>query len=84
MTNAMVCASVLTDLLLGKENPYAEIFSPQRHIKKSFGDFVSNALTNVGGIFLGYCRITLKTAKDVPAGSGMIVFHHGKKRAVLS
>ena len=82
MTNAMVCASVLTDLLLGKENPYAEIFSPQRHIKKSFGDFVSNALTNVGGIFLGYCRITLKTAKDVPAGSGMIVFHHGKKRAV--
>ncbi len=30
MTNAMVAASVLSDLVCGKENPYADVFSPSR------------------------------------------------------
>ncbi len=30
MTNAMVAANLLCDLVCGKENPYAEIFSPSR------------------------------------------------------
>ncbi len=82
MTNAMVCSELLKDMLLGNDNPYAELFSPQRHIKKSFGAFISNALTNVSGIFLGYFRLPAKTAADIPAGRGMIVFHNGKRRAV--
>lgn len=82
MTNAMVCASVLTDAILKRKNAYAEIFSPQRHIKKSFGDFTSNAMTNAKGIILGYFGVSFKTAADVPAGSGMIVFYNGKRRAV--
>lgn len=65
-----------------KKNAYAEIFSPQRHIKKSFGDFTSNAMTNAKGIILGYFGVSFKTAADVPAGSGMIVFYNGKRRAV--
>lgn len=32
MTSSMVSAQLLTDLILGKENPYAEIFSPSRSI----------------------------------------------------
>lgn len=32
MTSAMVAAMVLTDLVLGKQNPYAELFSPSRTI----------------------------------------------------
>lgn len=30
MTNSMVAAQVLTDLVQGKDNPYAEVFSPSR------------------------------------------------------
>ena len=30
MTSAMVAAELLTDLVRGKENPYAEVFSPSR------------------------------------------------------
>ena len=30
MTNAMVAADILTDLVQGKSNPYAEVFSPSR------------------------------------------------------
>ncbi|MBE6555456.1 MAG: FAD-dependent oxidoreductase [Ruminococcaceae bacterium] len=32
MTNAMTAASVITDAILARENPYAEIFSPSRPI----------------------------------------------------
>lgn len=32
MTSAMVAASLLTDLVLGKQNPYTELFSPSRTI----------------------------------------------------
>lgn len=32
MTSAMAAAMVLTDLILGRENPYAPLFSPQRTV----------------------------------------------------
>ncbi len=32
MTNAMAAAQLLTDLILGRENPYAPVFSPSRSI----------------------------------------------------
>ena len=30
MSNSMLSAMLLTDLIQGKENPYAELFSPSR------------------------------------------------------
>lgn len=82
MTNAMVASSVLRDAVAGRENPYAEIFSPQRRMKGCLKAFLSNASENVKGLFLGYFRITAKTAADIPEGRGMIVRHNGKRRAV--
>lgn len=35
MTSAMVSAGILTDLVLGKQNPYAVVFDPVRHMKKA-------------------------------------------------
>ncbi|MBT9779049.1 FAD-dependent oxidoreductase [Clostridium sp. MCC353] len=32
MTSSMVSAMILTDLILGKENPYAQVFSPRRTV----------------------------------------------------
>ncbi len=32
MTSSMAAAQVLTDLVQGKENPYAELFSPSRSL----------------------------------------------------
>jgi glycine/D-amino acid oxidase-like deaminating enzyme/nitrite reductase/ring-hydroxylating ferredoxin subunit len=82
MANAMTCAELICDLALGKENEYAELFSPQRKVKGSTGAFVSNALTNVKEITMGYFRLTTKTSEDVAKGTGAIVKHNGKKRAV--
>jgi len=30
MTNAMISAKIISDQIIGKENPYSEIYSPQR------------------------------------------------------
>lgn len=82
MANAMVCAEVLKDVVLGRENPYAALFSPQRTVYGSFGAFLSNAFTNIAGLLAGCFHIPLKTAADVPEGSGRVVWHKGRRRAV--
>ncbi len=82
MTNSMVCASILTDAILERGNPYSELFSPSRRIKKNLVPFISNAFTNLSEIFLGYFRFTIKGASEILPGQGMIVFYRGKRRAV--
>ncbi|MDE7264675.1 MAG: FAD-dependent oxidoreductase, partial [Clostridia bacterium] len=82
MTNSLVCAEIIRDLILNKHNDYAELFSPQRKIRGAFGKMISNAFTNIKEIALGYFRITFKSAKKIKKGSGKIVYIAGKKRAV--
>lgn len=82
MTNSMTCANIICDMICGKENTFKNLFSPDRHINGSMRAFVANALTNVKEITMGYFRLTTKTAENVPKGSGMVVRHNGKKRAV--
>lgn len=82
MTNAMVCAGVIRDLITERETPYADLFSPQRHIKKSAGAFIRNACVNTAGMVLGYLRTTTSTASELPEGQGGIVWYKGKRRAV--
>ncbi|MDE7453661.1 MAG: FAD-dependent oxidoreductase [Clostridia bacterium] len=82
MTNALVCAKIIRDKILGKENEYARLFSPQRKIKGAAGDIISNAFTNIKEIALGYFRITFKSARKIKKGSGKVVRINGKKRAV--
>ena len=50
MTSAMVAAGILTDLIIKKENPYAEVFNPSRSMLKpqlfvNMGESTMNLLT---------------------------------------
>ena len=50
MTSSMVAAKILTDLIMEKENPYAEVFNPSRSIIKpqlfvNIGESTMNLLT---------------------------------------
>ncbi len=47
MTNAMVAADILCDLIQGKENPYADVFAPSRSILRP--QLFCNALDSVLG-----------------------------------
>ena len=44
----MVSAKILTDMILGKKNEYAEVFSPQRNIWKP--RLLSNVLAAAGNL----------------------------------
>lgn len=43
MTSSMVAAMILTDMVMGKENPYAQVFSPSRSILRP--QLAANALS---------------------------------------
>jgi len=48
MTGAMVSAMILTDMVMGRRNEYAEVFSPGRSVMKP--QLLTNALTAVGNL----------------------------------
>ena len=48
MTSSMAAASVLTDLVLGRKNPYAELFSPSRTVLRP--QLAANALASALGL----------------------------------
>ena len=48
MTSALVAAEILTDLISGKKNEFAEVFSPSRHIIRK--QLALNAISAVGGL----------------------------------
>ena len=82
MANSMVCAEIIRDLILGKKNEYAQLFSPQRKIKGCFKDLLINILTNVGCISGAYLPFTVKSVANVRNGEGKVVRYKGKRRAV--
>jgi len=48
MTSSMVSAMLLTDMIMGRKNEYAEVFSPQRSMMKP--QLLLNGLTAVGNL----------------------------------
>lgn len=60
MTSSMVSAMLLTDLICGKQNPYAKVFSPQRfHPKTTFRDGTIHMGESIRGLSLGLSRQSL-------------------------
>lgn len=82
MTNAMTAASVITSLITGKDNEFAELYSPSRKMRGTFGKFLANACVNMAGILLGYLRVTFRGEDSLQPGEGRIVRYKGKRRAV--
>ena len=59
MTSSMIAAMVLRDLIGGIENPYAEVFSPQRlNLRAAAGGFLTDVGVSVKGLLKGRIRKT--------------------------
>lgn len=82
MTNSMACAKVVRNIILGREDAFIRLFSPQRRIKGAFTDYAVNAAVTIKDVALGYLGLTLKTEEDIPEGSGAVVRYRGRRRAV--
>ncbi len=84
MTNSHVSAMLLTDMILGRENPWAELFDPSRFKPvTSTRDFVRENI-NVAKEFMGD-RASVPELDDlakIPLGGAEVVEWKGEKLAV--
>ncbi|HEV2707288.1 MAG TPA: FAD-dependent oxidoreductase [Pyrinomonadaceae bacterium] len=84
MTNSHVAAMLLSDLIAGRENRWAEVFAPSRFKPvTSARDFIRENM-NVVKEFMGD-RISAPELDDtakIPKGGGQVVKHNGEHVAV--
>lgn len=80
MTNGTLAAIIISDLILGKNNPWEKLYSPNRiNFKESAGRFAKETL-NVGKEFIGSKLPITKEAdlSSVKKGKGKIIEVKGK------
>ncbi len=83
MTTAMVAAELISDMITGKENPYEEVFTPQRF---KLTASITSLLNETGHSAVG---LVLKKLKPVPSslsaieeGTGRVIELEGEKVGV--
>lgn len=77
MTSSMAAANLISDIICEKDNPYCEIFSPQRF---SFPASAKNLFTNLGETVKGFAshiKITRDTEDDVPMNTAKEIKYKG-------
>ncbi|MBD0372432.1 MAG: FAD-dependent oxidoreductase [Pyrinomonadaceae bacterium] len=84
MTNSHVAALLLTDMILGRKNPWEEVFDPSRFKPvTSARDFISENM-NVAAEFMGD-RVGVPELDDlekIPTGGGEVVEWKGERVAL--
>jgi len=81
MTNGTLSGMIITDLILGRENPYASVFCPSRKPTSSLGEFVKENI-NVGIQYTKWLApAEVNSVDQIPIGEGAIVRHGVKKIA---
>lgn len=74
MTSSMVSAMIISDMILGRENPNAEVFSPSRFTPSaSTKTFIEDLGQSVKGLARQFFTFPDEKAERLRAGSGGIV-----------
>jgi glycine/D-amino acid oxidase-like deaminating enzyme/nitrite reductase/ring-hydroxylating ferredoxin subunit len=82
MTNCTAGAMIVSDLILGRENPWAKLYDPARMSLKAAGKFLRENL-NVAAQFVEYATPGEVTdVSDIAPGSGAIIRDGLQKLAV--
>jgi glycine/D-amino acid oxidase-like deaminating enzyme/nitrite reductase/ring-hydroxylating ferredoxin subunit len=82
MTHCTIGAMLVTDLIMGRDNPWASIYDPARKAVHGISDFVTeqaNTLSQYGEWVTGG---EVESAQEIAAGDGAIVRHGTHKLAV--
>lgn len=83
MTSSMVAARVLTDMIIGNDVSYAEVFSPLRiNPAASAGSFIAEGAQAVSGLVLKKMQPASKLIDEIPLGHGGVVSYNGEKLGV--
>jgi len=83
MTSSMVSAMIISDLIDGKENPNAEVFSPQRYkFTTSTENAIQQGFQAAKGIIKKAFKIPQTTIEELPVSHGGIVEYDDEKVGV--
>lgn len=83
MTSSMVSAIILSDMISGKENPYAEVFSPQRfEFSASIKTLAEDTIKSAKGLIREAFKLPKEKVDELPKNHGGIVEYDGHKVGV--
>jgi Rieske Fe-S protein len=84
MTNGTVAALILTDAILGRENPWAELYDSKRLVRRSAlsSFFKENASAGLHFFADRLSRGDRATVEELQPGEGALVRVRGRKTAV--
>jgi glycine/D-amino acid oxidase-like deaminating enzyme/nitrite reductase/ring-hydroxylating ferredoxin subunit len=82
MTHGTIAGMLLTDLILGRDNPWREVYDPSRKSVKAVGEFAKEN-ANVAAQYAEWVKPgDVKGVDDVRPGEGAVIRHHLGKLAV--
>ncbi len=82
ITHSTIAALLITDLIQGRNNPWAELYSPNRVTLRSLPTIVKENFTAVSQLGAQLTPGEVKSREDIAPGSGAIIRHGLKKVGV--
>lgn len=79
MTSSMVAANIISDMIVKKDNPYKEIFSPSRFPASQLKNLATDIGKSIKGITKEALFIPKSTVQSLPVGHGGVIELNGKK-----
>ena len=83
MTHATIGAMLVTDMIMGRENPWQSVYDPARKVKHGISEFVveqADTLSKYGEWVTGG---EVDSAAEIPAGEGAVLRDGTRKLAVF-
>jgi glycine/D-amino acid oxidase-like deaminating enzyme/nitrite reductase/ring-hydroxylating ferredoxin subunit len=81
MTYGALAGIVLTDILMGRHDEWAELYDPSRTTLRALGELVRES-ANTAVQYADWLRPCAHSADEIPAGSGAVVRHGPRLLAV--
>lgn len=80
MSSSMVAACIIRDEIIGRENPYKEVFSPQRfHLSASAKTLFKESMCTVKGFTKKFGELPEKELKKLESGKGIKIEYEKEK-----
>lgn len=80
MSSSMAAAGIISDMITGRDNENAEVFSPSRfHLTASISNIAADGAETIKGIFLKKLTIPQEELDHIETGKSGIVQYEGEK-----
>lgn len=80
MTNGTVAGLLLTDLIMGRDNQYRDLYTPSRfYADPSVKHFITQNLDVTKHLIEGKIEMAVRTPNDLANGEGAVVLVNGKR-----